>query len=428
MNANEENDETTKENKQKNSEKKVKMTKTYVISKDTDENDLIKVRDYFNDPKEYFNIDESRVVFGQHPFPLRKNKSNTNLNSKTKVIETKNEYSAPSNPEYVTSSTPNKNFTNLPLRPTTARLPPSHFRPTSNTKTITTKTARTFQPRQKVKNLTSKDFRKKDIHYDLLSNIQLKEKENLSKQREAKSLKIGTDNLLSKFANAETREQFVEQEKMLKNQVKSSKKFDRISSSLAKKLKRKETDLLYNKTDEYRLKKQMLNFIDNEKPIHEKYGLNYWMFSLRRPKHLDYLRVNYINVGTPEKEIWKPFIEFPYQPVETIQNPKTLVKNKFSNVINDEYYQDEIKRIKCKLPNMEGINSLCINGENLLKEEFKFLQDEKEQKDNTKVRRVYRDPFEERKNYVNEMTIKAQYDNNDKVMCKCRNISARTCK
>ena len=38
----------------------------------------------------------------------------------------------------------------------------------------------------------------------------------------------------------------------------------------------------------------MLEIIDNNKPIEEKYGNNYWMFSLRRPKYLDFIRIIFL--------------------------------------------------------------------------------------------------------------------------------------
>ena len=43
----------------------------------------------------------------------------------------------------------------------------------------------------------------------------------------------------------------------------------------------------------------------------------------KKKKKLDNIRINYINIGTKEKEIWKPVPEFAFKTYEIILNPKS---------------------------------------------------------------------------------------------------------
>ena len=171
----------------------------------------------------------------------------------------------------------------------------------------------------------------------------------------------------------------------------------------------------------------MIEILDNEKPIYEKYGNNYWMFNLRRPKKLDYVRVNYINVGTNEREIWKPVLEFPFKPVEIILNPKSLVQNKFSNVINQNYFCNETKRLNFKIPNMNDINQITLQGKNLIKEEINNLNLLYKDIHYDKVR-LFKDPFEEKKNCMNDLICKQNYEKPNLQICRCTLNSAKTVK
>ena len=67
-------------------------------------------------------------------------------------------------------------------------------------------------------------------------------------------------------------------------------------------------DLLINNIEDFRLKKLLKEYVENDKNLSEKFGDNYWLFSLRRNEKNDYLRLNYYNIGNKDREIWKKFM------------------------------------------------------------------------------------------------------------------------
>jgi hypothetical protein len=64
---------------------------------------------------------------------------------------------------------------------------------------------------------------------------------------------------------------------------------------------------------------------------------------------------------------------------------------------------------------------------NLMKEEFKNLNELYENVHNDKVR-LFKDPFEEKKNYMNDIICKQKYDKPNLQLCKCTTNSAKTVK
>lgn len=372
-------------------------SKQYIISKNVSPDDMREIAENFEDPSKYLSIDP-RIVVGILPFQSKHTVPNI----------------LPSRP--VTSTQ-----TVTQLRPkTTSNLPINKAKKLLSRPTSSVVKPQTSNPSPYYNNLSAQRPLSSSIHYEVDTKEQLNNIFKESKQRELHSKEKGTDDFLPKSAMEKVKEGYINQEKLLKKKDRERVKSARISKRLSSLSAKKESDLLLNRVEEYRLKRQMLEIIDNNKPIEEKYGNNYWMFSLRRPKYLDFIRINYVNVGTKDNEIWKPMLEYPYKCVETIQNPESIIKNKFSNLVDQKYYCEEVKRCKCRLPNMKGINEIKVEGKSLVEEEYKLFNDYCNMSKEEVKLRLFKDPFNQKNKNVQEITYKMQYDKPTLEICKCK--------
>ena len=391
---------------------KQKVKKTYIISKNITPNDKKDINEIFDNPSKFLSFNP-RIVIGIHPYKHKKSKSNYN-NSTEKEKETND----------LTSKDIKLSENNDKTKSSTKILMMNRIRKKSqkNNKNLSYLN-KNFNLYQKLINHSFSN----SIHYKLKSKDELYDIFKKSKLREKEFLLKGTNELIPSTVKNEIKEDYESQEKILKLQNRDKKLNKITSKKLSKSCQRDEKDLLFNNIEEYRLKKQMIDFLDNEKPISEKYGNNYWMFNLRRPKNLDNIRVNYINIGNSEREIWKPMVEFPYKPIEIIQNPKSLILNKFSHIINQDYFNCETKRLKSKLPNMSGINEMKVEGKNLIKEELKNLKFLFNNNNNQKIR-LYKDPIEKNKNNVNEIVCKEEYEKANLNISRCNSNNIKRIK
>ena len=109
---------------------------------------------------------------------------------------------------------------------------------------------------------------------------------------------------------------------------------------MAKKCKKEQSELLINTIEEYRIKNKINEYVENNKILSEKFGDNYWLFSLRRPDKNDFIRLNYVNVGNRDREIWKRFVDYPDKEIELTNDPYNI--NNKNNLL--------FKFNKCTLP------------------------------------------------------------------------------
>ena len=396
-------------------EKKLEESKKlFYITKNVNPEELKIIKENFEDPNKYLSLD-SRIKVGLLPFKSKKSQTNRNILTENLNIYSKN--------------------TNEITNETKEKRPKSNFIPNkiNNIKIENNSNGISSSNNRKILSSVRMRSQSSHIHYELKSKEELLKIFSDSKEREIFSNKIGSNDFLPNFANAKTIENYIYQEKILDLINKKKNNESKMSKKLSKLCKKKEKNLLFNNIENYRLKKQMVEILEKEKPLNEKVGKHFWMISLRHPKHLENIRINYINVGTDQKEIIKPLLEFPYEPIEIIQNPNNkFIKNKFGNIINEEYFNNETKRLNVKINNMNEINSLIINGKNLRNEEFNELNNfykefETNGKFNKKIR-LFKDPFEERKNMINDLKLKENYDKPNFKNCHCKIQSAKTLK
>ena len=404
------------------------MKKAYIISKDLNEDEMRIVKEHFEDPTKYLSLN-SNLIVGILPFkpknyipntlPHRPISSSQTNNNNINVNNNNN-----NNRPQTTSGIISGNHRKQPFtRPISSAKPRSvyNYNNNNNNHPRPVSSYSFNNPTTYYHNQISSRPVSSLTHYNVESKEQLINIFKESKRREEQFIQKGTDDLLNPTAQPNIKETFKLQEKLLKKINNHRTTSARISKNISKQSKRKEHELLMNRIEEHRIRQQMLDVIDNEKPIAEKHGNNHWMFSLRRPKYLDYVRVNYVNVGTPEKEIWKSVVEYPYKHVEILQNPESVVKDKYGNMIKIPYYNDEVKRCKCKVPNMKEINELKVEGKNLVEEEFKMFNDYgSSNSGNNNHLKLFIDPFEHKHKCVNEITYRSQYDRPTKEICKCK--------
>ena len=431
--------------------------KIFYINKNVNPEEYKIIKENFEDPSKYLSMDP-RIRVGLLPFKSKKRQINKklltenqnlnlfsdNTNENNNINNLINENRPKSNINQTNNmkidnllniNNVNNNNIDSNNKPFSQQLPTSNIskiRPTTgksiSNNSLTNKKKFSSKPISSTARMRPQSS---NIHYEYKSKDDLYKIFSDSKQREIFSQKCGTNKLLPNIANTKTLENYLYQEKIL-NLINKKKNSDsKMSKKLSKLCGKDEKNLLYNNIESYRLRKQMVDILDKEKPLNEKFGKHFWMISLRHPKHLENIRVNYINVGTEKNEIWKPLLEYPYEPVEIVQNPDNkFIKNKYGNIINEDYFNNETKRLNAKLMNMNDINSLVVNGKNLRNEEFNKINNiykELETNGNfdTKIR-LFKDPFEERKNMINDFKLKEQYDNPKFKNCRCKIQSAKT--
>ena len=103
--------------------------------------------------------------------------------------------------------------------------------------------------------------------------------------------------------------------------------FTNFFKNISKKIKRKESDLLFNKIEIYRLKKQLIDLVEKSRSLREKFGSNHWMVSLRRPKSSQEVRYLYSNICdkfalAPDKIIDPSDKDFEFISDPSLQNNK----------------------------------------------------------------------------------------------------------
>ena len=312
-------------------EKLEESKKIFYIKKNVKPEELKIIKENFEDPNKYLSLDP-RIRVGLLPFKSKKSQTNRNIltenlnifsNNINEITKNINENRPKSNniPNKANIIENNDILNNNIKKPMSQQFPTNKInknRPTTGFSSLTNRKKISSGPISSTARMRPQSSH---IHYELKSKDELLKIFSDSKEREIFSQKFGTNKLLPNCVNTKTLENYIYQEKILDLINKKKNKESKISKKLSKLCGKSEKNLLYNNIENYRLRRQMVEILEKEKPLNEKFGKHFWMISLRHPKHLEKIRINYINVGTDEKEIWKPLLEYPYEPVEIIQNP-----------------------------------------------------------------------------------------------------------
>ena len=253
------------------------------------------------------------------------------------------------------------------------------------------------------------------IHYEYNTPLEILNKYKEGRIREKKEKLKGTNNLIPLNVAETVRNQYINQEKQLKKILFENEKDKLIIEHLSKKCKIKKENLLYNSTDNYRIRNQYIDYIESNKNLYEKFGNYCWYMNLRRPNFMNKSRGNYLNIGKIEKNIWEPVVDLRDKSVEIIMKTEKSYepKNDYEKFFKEKYInpnQKINKKIKVnKLAELSDINNIIVKGKNMISlEKENFLKYENE----PHKYRVFKDPREKNKIYCTDFTYKTNYKYN----------------
>ena len=145
-----------------------------------------------------------------------------------------------------------------------------------------------------------------------------------------------------------------------------------MSKYLSKRLNKPQSNLLLNRIDSFRFKKEIINEIENNKPLDELYGKYKWNISLRRPDHFQGVRDSYINLKEDRfMPFWSIVIEkYPKQKELCIKPGRILNESEikeFKGKNNKLSYGNKNQYFRT----VENLEDLSIEGKNLYNIEYK---------------------------------------------------------
>ena len=250
------------------------------------------------------------------------------------------------------------------------------------------------------------------IHYQYKTTSEILNKYKEGRKREEEEKQKGTNNLIPKNVIEKVKKKYINQEKQLKRLLIETNNDKIISDYLSKKCKIKRDNLLCNTIENYRIKNQLMNYIESNKNLYEKFGNYCWYMNLRRPYNMKKSRGNFLNIGKVENNFWEPVVDFSDKNVEIIKKAGNHYesKNNFEKFFKEKYIKQNEKinkKIrKNRLVELSDINNIIIKGKNIISfEKENFLKYENK----THKYRVFKDPKEENSKYCNDCIYKIKY-------------------
>ena len=373
-------------------EEKKNLT-AYVIKKDENENDKINVKEYFEKVEQFLKLNP-KISIGKLHIHLRriKDKEEKKFHPTVKNKEFKRNIYL--NSDKLSSHT---DTNNLDIELPKQELCISSYK---------SKEKSQLKNRKKNKNPMTERKNYSNIHYKYKSFEDLKKIFLSSKEREKKFKIRGTNNLIPLTTDNDIKKKYIDQGKNLKYNLVYKSNSEQYFQNLAIRCKKRKSELLVNNIENFRMKKQIKEYVENNKLLSEKLGNNYWLFNLRRPTKNDFIKVNYFNIGTTEREIWKKYIDYPDKDIELVilpysQNNKNI---RYNSEINKD--KNEVEEIVQKINQMDDIK---VEGKNLAQKEFNDIVNICSTSGEHIKFRIYKDPKEYDNNYVNDLIYKEIY-------------------
>lgn len=168
------------------------------------------------------------------------------------------------------------------------------------------------------------------------------------------------------------------QNKNLEIKELSDKKVSKLSKHLANKINKSEDDLLMNRVDFFRFKKEILNNIENSKPLDNKYGKYKWNISLRRPEKFRGVREAYVNIRTDNNPFWAIVKErYPKDKEVTIKPGSKINTKDYKEFLRNPYLSSTSDT---SIKAIENMDNLDIKGEDLYELEYQGAMSSKNNK------------------------------------------------
>ena len=368
-------------------------SKQYIIKKDKDDNDILDVKEYFEKPDKFLNINPKFTV---GILPNQFNKKNKKEEKKTLLSLNNLKNSKKSRNSRVSRILIKADSSNTKSTKKDFYLL-SYDNKNTNSGEFQQKTSNRHKNSINERNISE------NIHYKFKTFDDLKKIFNEGLKREKDSKIKGTNYLIPVKTEINVKEKFFSQGKQLNYNSIYKSNSEKYIHNLAKRCKKNESQMLANNVQNFRMKKQINDYIENNKILAEKFGDYYWLFSLRRSPKNDFTRLDYYNVGTNEREIWKRYMDYPDKDVELVNLPYSKGKKnlRFLTEIN----KDSIDN----MPKIKEFDDIKIEGKNLAKKEFKDIYDTYKTHDNKIKFKIYKDPKEKDKKFVKDLIYKEIY-------------------
>ena len=225
------------------------------------------------------------------------------------------------------------------------------------------------------------EINKNSNHNNNLSNKELMELkfEKIDNQRLKNIFNSSRDNSIKQsFTINNSKEEYIplnisqslnEQTRNLNIKNNSEKKNSKLGKYLSKKLNKKEKDLLMNRIDVFKLKKEIYNDIENSKPIEQKYGKHKWLISLRRPDNFIGIRDSYINIRNESNPFWALIKEkCPFERQISLKPNFDIQSKDYLDFKKNQFLPHSSSNL---IKKVEGVDTLSINGENLYNLEYR---------------------------------------------------------
>ena len=182
---------------------------------------------------------------------------------------------------------------------------------------------------------------------------------------EIKEVNKGKINDFMKKFPKEIKSELTKQETNLKLRSYEEQKFQKLSEYLSKKLNKKPENLLVNRTDEHRMKREFGDFMDSKVLAKDNINANHWIFSLRKPKNKQAQNC-YVNMGNKYHPSWVSIKDNFGKNLELIRKPKSDMKYNFKGLSSDKFNIENYKHDSSihLMTNIINSSSLSFNGLN----------------------------------------------------------------
>ncbi len=225
------------------------------------------------------------------------------------------------------------------------------------------------------------EINKNSHHNNNLSNKELLELkfEKIDNQR-LKNIfnSFRDDSIKQSFTINNSKEEYIplnisqslnEQTRNLNIKNNSEKKNSKLGKYLSKKLNKKEKDLLMNRIDVFKLKKEIYNDIENSKPIEQKYGKHRWLISLRRPDNFVGTRDSYINIRNESNPFWALIKEkYPFERQISLKPNFDVQSKDYLDFKKNQFFEKKTTKLIKKVEDVEKLN---VVGKDLFNIEYK---------------------------------------------------------
>ena len=217
-----------------------------------------------------------------------------------------------------------------------------------------------------INHISNKDLM--NIKFEKISHQQLKGLFDSFKDNSIKQ-SFSLNNTKEENLPLNVSQSLIEQTKNLNIRINSEKKSSNLSKFISKKVNKKEKDLLMNRIDVFKLKKEIYNDIENSKPINDRYGQYKWVMSLRRPEHFKGERESYINIGNDNNPFWALVKEkFPIERSISLKPGYDMNSKDYIDFKKNQFLPHSSSNL---IKKVEGVDTLRIIGEDLYNLEYR---------------------------------------------------------